>query len=137
MIVYNIYEDGEYLFSLESKDLITEEKLIEKFENYFEGDPGLSDKLFSYDIEKYYGFVIGSKVLYSYVHQAYGIFQNGIIAEISNEGFRVVFNCNEDWENYEKHESQFIKISDSSLKQGWGKEKDQTILTEKHFQRKL
>lgn len=72
----------------------------------------------SIDISK---IKIGDKVYYQPKHyKPENEFENGIIKEIPENSLvyvRVVYNCNQDWENYQNYTSALTDINDLYL--GW------------------
>lgn len=63
---------------------------------------------------------VGQKVYYQPKHYNSDEWENGIIKEIpthTNEAVRVVYNCNNDWDNYQNYTSALTKLED--LKLGW------------------
>ena len=59
-----------------------------------------------------YGLKVGDRVCYQQS-------ENGIVARVGDSGrvFYVVYNCNNDWENYLDYTAQATYIKD--LKKGW------------------
>lgn len=63
---------------------------------------------------------VGSKVRYRPKHFEFGEFENGIVKEIpthTDDAVRVVFNCDDDWDNYQNYTSALTNLRD--LWHGW------------------
>ena len=62
---------------------------------------------------------VGDKVYYQPEHYGEHKWENGIIKEIPDfpSHVRVVYNCNDDWNNYQNYTSELTRITD--LKLGW------------------
>lgn len=63
---------------------------------------------------------VGSKVRYRPEHFEFGKFENGIVKEIpthTDDAVRVVFNCDDDWDNYQNYTSALTNLRD--LWHGW------------------
>lgn len=70
---------------------------------------------------------VGDKVHYQPAHYGEDQFENGIVKEVPGEdnycpegSARVVYNCGQDWENYQNYTSALTNGRD--LKRGWGNE---------------
>ncbi len=78
------------------------------------------------DISK---LTIGQKVHYQPDHYKDEQYDNGMIKEIpdhTNTAVRVVFNCNDDWDNFMNYTSQLTNKSD--LKLDWKNDYEETEL---------
>lgn len=67
---------------------------------------------------------VGSKVYYQPSHYPEDKWENGIVKEIpthTKSSVRVVYNCGEDWENYQNYTSAMTDLRD--LKLGWKSKK--------------
>jgi hypothetical protein len=62
---------------------------------------------------------VGDKVTYLFTNIAKCEFENGIVKSIPINGafVFVVFNCNDDWDNYQNYTAQCVSIQ--HLKYGW------------------
>lgn len=63
---------------------------------------------------------VGDKVHYQPLHYGIGKWENGIVKEIpehTTEAVRVVYNCNDDWDNYQNYTSALTDLR--NLNSGW------------------
>lgn len=63
---------------------------------------------------------VGTKVHYQPAHYGEDRWENGIVKEIpehTDSSVRVVYNCNNDWDNYQNYTSAMTDLRD--LKLGW------------------
>ena len=72
-------------------------------------------------IPKNHSLIVGSKVHYQPNHyKKNDYWENGIVKEIpsnQNDAVRVVYNCNEEWDHYQKYTSALTELED--LNYGW------------------